>query len=87
MGLKEKIGAALELPDDLVEDVAKVTVIGKKEVSIENYKGIIEYSSDRVRVGCNGYQLTITGNDLEMKIATGEVLFINGTVKSLEWLF
>ena len=87
MGLKEKIGAALELPNELVEDVAKVTIVGKNEVSIENYKGIVEYSNERVRVGCTGYQVTVTGEKLELKVATGEVLFITGTVRSMEWLF
>ncbi len=87
MGLKERIGAALELPSELVEDVAKVTVVGKREVSIENYKGIIEYSSERVRIGCTGYQVNVVGDGLELKVATGEVLYISGTVKTMEWLF
>lgn len=87
MNLKEKIGAAFELPSELMSDVAKITVVGKNEISIENYKGIIEYTEKIIRIGCVGYQLHICGADLELKTATGEVLYIEGMIEKIEWLY
>lgn len=87
MGIKERFGAALELPDELMSDTAKLTVTGVREISIENYKGIIEYTTQEIRIGCKGYQVSITGTDLELKVATGEVVFIEGQIRKIEWVY
>ena len=87
MGIKERFGAALELPDELMSDTAKLTVTGVREISIEKYKGIIEYTNQEIRIGCKGYQVSITGTDLELKVATGEVVFIEGQIRKIEWVY
>ena len=87
MGIKERFGAALELPDELMSDTAKLTVTGFREISIENYKGIIEYTTQEIRIGCKGYQVNITGTNLELKVATGEVVFIKGQIRKIEWIY
>lgn len=86
MKLKEKLGAALELPGELMSDIAKITVVGNREICIENYKGIIEYTPTSIRISCGSYQLGVFGANLELKTATGEVLYIAGAVEKLEWI-
>ena len=87
MGIKEKIGAAFELPSELMSDLAKITVVGTNEISIENYKGIIAYTTQEIKVGCAGYQVSIYGTDLELRVATGEVLYVDGRIEKVEWLY
>lgn len=87
MNFKERLGAALELPSELMSDVAKITIVGVREISVENYKGIIEYTTNEIRMGCAGYQINILGTGLELKAATGEVVFIEGKIEKIEWVY
>ena len=41
--LRERFAAAANMPKDVVLGASVVTVIGNGEISIENYRGILEY--------------------------------------------
>ncbi len=64
-------------------DVAKTTLIGNNQVSIENHKGIIEYSDDIIRVNTGCGILSIAGSHLVIKTILQEEITISGEVTSL----
>ena len=51
--IHEKMISQLELPKDLMLGAAIVTITGRKEVLVENYKGIIEleyYTNEEMKI-------------------------------------
>ena len=48
--VKSKIAEKLNIPEDIAEGLPIVTVTGKNEIYVENYKGIIEYSQNCIRI-------------------------------------
>jgi len=86
VSLKEKMSELLELPKDIVLNVPKLTMVGNKDLLIENFKGIIEYDNDRIRINTNSGIIKITGEGLEIKEITSEDLMVNGYISSLEFL-
>ena len=48
--VKSNIVESLELPADIVYGAVIVTAMGRGQVLVENYKGIIEYTRDRKSV-------------------------------------
>lgn len=84
--LKEKVTEMLELPKEIVLDVPKLTMLGSGNLIIENYKGIIEYSNERVRINTNAGILKISGNRLFIKEITSEDIMVDGDIDSLEFL-
>lgn len=84
--LKEKVSEALELPKEVVLNVPKITMIGTGDLIIENYKGIIEYSNDRIRINTGVGVIKISGNRLTIKEITSEDIMVNGDISSLEFL-
>ena len=48
--MKYNISEAFELPRDIIMDLPKLTVLGDKEASLLNHKGIIEYSRETIRI-------------------------------------
>ncbi len=48
--LRERFAAAANMPKDVVLGASVVTVIGNGEISIENYRGILEYTGELIRV-------------------------------------
>ena len=51
MGIRKQMTEALELPKEIMLNLPLISFIGREEVAIENYKGILEYSEQTVRVG------------------------------------
>ncbi|MDK2798663.1 MAG: hypothetical protein PWP27_268 [Clostridiales bacterium] len=84
--IKEKVSEILELPSEIILDVPKLIFIGNKNLSIENYKGIIEYSDKIIRINTNPYMIKITGQKLEIKTITAEEILILGEILTLEFI-
>lgn len=83
--IKETISNALELPKDIMLDVAKVTLIGNNSVTVENHKGVLEYNEDQIRLNTNCGVLTINGAKLNIKSILQEEITITGEVCGISY--
>ena len=45
-----KINRALEMPEEVISEATKLTIMQFKEVLIENYKAILEYQDFYIRI-------------------------------------
>ena len=59
--IREKLASAASMPKDVVLGASVVTMLGRNEVSIENYRGIIEYTDTLIRVQTKSGQIRLTG--------------------------
>lgn len=76
----------LEIPKDLVLDLPKITVIGRNELYLENHRGIIEYSSQRLRINLSRGFLEILGEKLEIKALLPDEIKIWGEIRSFKFV-
>ncbi len=83
--LKEKMTELLELPKEVVLNVPKLVMIGDGNLIIENYRGVIEYDVERVRVNTGSGIIKITGEGLVIKEITSEDILVDGKIKVLEF--
>ena len=74
-----------ELPEEIVYDVPKITLIGKILI-IENYKNLMEYTKDKLRVITTIGILKVDGSDFEIKSMSKEEILVNGTITKIELL-
>lgn len=84
-GLREKFTEVLELPKELVLDLPKFTIVGNKDMMIENYKGVVEYSGTRIRVNTGLGVVRITGEGLQIREITSEDIIISGKIQAVEF--
>lgn len=82
---KEKITTAAGMPKDVVQGAAVVTLTGNEEVCIENYRRIIEYTDDTIRVQAKKRQIRISGKQLKIEYYTNDEMKITGKIDSLEY--
>ena len=47
MGLRKNMTEALELPKEIMLGLPLISLLGREEVTIENYKGILEYDEEK----------------------------------------
>lgn len=75
----------LELPKDLMFGAAIITVTGRSDLMVENYKGILEYRQDKIRLSLKQGQVEITGEELKIEYYTSEDMRITGRIDRVEY--
>ena len=86
MGLRKNMTEALELPKEILLNLPLIYLVGREEVTIENYRGILEYSEEVVRVGTAAGVLWLQGKNLCLKQLSAECIVVTGAVESLKFL-
>ena len=83
--IREKLASAASMPKDVVLGASVVTMLGRNEVSIENYRGIIEYTDTLIRVQTKHGQVRLCGKRLKIEYYTNDEMKITGRVISVEF--
>lgn len=81
--VKSKIAEKLNIPEDISEGLPIVTVTGNCEVYVENYKGIIEYGKNCIRIQTKRCRICFTGKNLEIVYYTNADMKITGELESI----
>lgn len=82
---REKMVTSLELPKDLMLGAAILTITGRREALISNYKGILEYEDSFIRVQTKNCRILISGAHLAIDYYTNEEMKISGLIESVEY--
>ncbi len=80
-----RLAAILEIPQDIVLDLPRITMLGNQQVLIENHKGIIEYTPLLVRVSLNRGELVIIGQNISLGSLQSEQILVEGTITQLNY--
>lgn len=81
--VKSNIVESLELPKDLMYGAVIVTATGRTEVLIENYRGIIEYTCEKIRLQTKGCQVEIRGKRLLIQYYTNDEMKVTGFIHEI----
>ena len=81
--VKSKIAEKLNIPEDISEGFPIVTITGKGEIYVENYKGIIEYGKECIRIQTKICRITFHGKGLEIVYYTNVDMKITGELESV----
>lgn len=73
------------LPKDVVLGVPILTMTGRMELCIENYRGIIEYTDVLIRVQSKSGQIRVSGKRLQIEYYTNDEMKITGYIQSIEY--
>ncbi|MGI6607014.1 MAG: sporulation protein YqfC [Peptococcia bacterium] len=82
---KEKITGFFDLPREIVYDLPKVTLVGQIQLLMENHRGVIEYTAEKVRIAINSGELEITGQGLCIRNISRDDLAIEGDIFALKY--
>ncbi|MEG1459493.1 MAG: YabP/YqfC family sporulation protein, partial [Acetivibrio sp.] len=68
--IMEGISDTMKLPSDMLAGAPILSLIGQRQICIENYKGIIEYTEELIRVQTKIGRIHIRGNNLNIEYYT-----------------
>ena len=80
---RERMAESLKLPKDSVLGASIVTITGKRDVFVENYKGIIEYTDCRIILQGKNCKIEICGKRLNN---TNEDMKISGWIENVRYM-
>jgi len=83
--IRERISNTFELPKDIIMDVSKVIIIGTGQITVENHKGIVEYSEELIRVNTGSGIMKLCGRNLAIKTILQEEITITGEITNIEF--
>ena len=83
--LRKLTAQFLDLPEDVVFDIPRITMIGNMQLYIENHRGVMEFSDKVLKLRLTGGYVEITGQDLVIRAILTEEVFIEGTISNVAY--
>ena len=83
--LAERFAEAASMPRDVVMGASVITITGRIEICIENYRGILEYTDLLIRVQTKSGQIRLSGKNLQIEYYTNDEMKITGRIVQLEF--
>lgn len=84
--LSERISDLLEIPGDVITDTERIVIVGNRNVNIEGFRGIDEYSDEKIAVRIKGGVFSVSGEELTVEEITDERIRLKGYIKSVEFM-
>ena len=82
-GLLDRLAEGADLPGEAIPGQPLVELSGDRRVLIENHRGVIEYSKDRIGIRVSYGQILICGQGLELVRMSKEQLIIVGRIDGI----
>ncbi|MNH82827.1 YabP family protein [compost metagenome] len=76
----------LDLPQDLVFDLPRLTMVGNRQLLIENHRGVLHFSPDHLRLALPEGSLEVVGSRLVIKAIMPEEVLIEGDIAAIQYL-
>lgn len=76
---------ALDLPRDLVFDLPRLTLIGGKQLYIENHRGVIHFSPQELHLRLSHGTMEVEGKGLVIKAIMPDEVFVEGTILGIKY--
>ncbi len=83
-GKRGNINKLLEIPKEISYDTPKLTITGLNEMTIENYKGILEYEEFFVQIKTHIGIININGYGLTLENMTNDDIKVKGKIESID---
>ena len=82
---KNKLLKALEIPEEIAAGAVKLSVTGFNKLRIDNYKSLIEYENNVIRVNTGEKLIKIEGENFDISSVTDESVEITGDVYGMRF--
>lgn len=84
--LRKLTSTILDLPQDVTFDMPRVTLIGNVQLYIENYRGVLHFSSERLRLSLTAGELEVLGKELVIRAILSEEVLVEGTISDVKYI-
>lgn len=83
---RERAADVVGIPKDVVCGAPVLTIVGRSELLLENYRGIQEYTEELIRIQTKTGQIKLTGRRLRVEYYTNDEMKVTGRFSGIEYL-
>ena len=83
--IQANLGKALEIPQEVLLGVPKLTIVGNMQIWIENHTGLVEYNPEKVRVTSSLGVICVTGKDFVLVELLPTELKVEGKLQQINF--
>lgn len=76
----------LDLPQDVILDLPRMTLIGNMQLYIENHRGVLHFSNELMKLALNKGSLEVRGKQLVIRAIFSEEVFIEGVIEDVKFI-
>ncbi|KAB2333912.1 sporulation protein YqfC [Cytobacillus gottheilii] len=76
----------MELPQDVMMDLPRITMIGQIHIYIENHRGLLSFSDKEIRLLLKQGQLLVKGKAFVIKTIMPEEIMLEGKIDQVTYL-
>ncbi len=84
--VKANLSDLFELPREIMLNLPKISMVGNNQLLVENHKGVIEYTPQRIRVNSTVGVIRMQGVDMKLKNIAVDDIIITGEIKMIEFI-
>lgn len=82
----ERAAVKLSLPADSMAALPRITLTGRRQLLVEQHRGIVHYETDCVELELGAYRLRVRGEGLCLAAMDRDAVLLTGAVIALELL-
>ncbi|WP_018756737.1 sporulation protein YqfC [Paenibacillus terrigena] len=84
--IRKMTAELLDLPQDVLFDLPRVTMIGNAQVHIENHRGVLHFSNERLNLSISIGELELTGSDLVIRAIWPDEVIVEGKISKIQYM-
>ncbi|WP_043933921.1 sporulation protein YqfC [Bacillus sp. EB01] len=84
--MRNWIAARMDLPQDVIMDLPRITMIGQIHIYIENHKGLLSFTDRELRLMLKKGQLLIKGKAFVIKTILPEEILLEGKIDQVVYI-
>lgn len=90
MGLRlikagERLSKSLDIPEDVIINTPKITIMGNNEISIENHQGIRYFQQDIIKINSKIGEITLKGEEINIVYMSKTTIVLNGSFTGVSY--
>lgn len=78
--LRKWTAAVLDLPQDVALGLPRFTLVGGARLTVENHRGVLEFTADTLRLALDDGTAEVTGESLVIRNIGAEELVVEGVI-------
>ncbi|KMY50845.1 sporulation protein YqfC [Peribacillus loiseleuriae] len=76
----------MDLPQDVMMDLPRITMIGQLHIYIENHRGLLNFTDTEVRLLLKNGQLLVKGRSFVIKTILPEEIMLEGKIDQVSYI-
>jgi sporulation protein YqfC len=83
--LRDRVASLFELPGDVMANRSRLTLVGAGDLLVENHRGVLEYTADRIVLAVPEGKVAVGGQGLTIASISADQVTVQGSIRTIQF--